>query len=118
MRLGVFVVEEAVAVESADVKLDAASPADPPVSAPPGLGAHVLGSLHGETEGASDTSDEDKVSVGDGLKAKGRRPKTLFTLTKFNALSLSESTGSRDDARIKVCLARLKMEAEEREKIR
>ena len=46
VRLGVFVVEEAVAVESADVKLDAACPADPPVSAPPpGLGAHVLGSL-------------------------------------------------------------------------
>ena len=69
-------------------------PADPPVSAPPpGLGAHVVGSLHGETEGASDTSDEDKVIVGDDLRFRVTILMMVFSCVDGLLLWLRKSIG-------------------------
>ncbi|CAL8311023.1 unnamed protein product [Merluccius merluccius] len=43
----------------------------------------------------------------------GESPKTPFTMTRYDPLT-SVSTGSIHEARLKVCLTRLRIEAEER----
>ena len=49
-----------------------------------------------------------------GSDDEGVRVKTLFTLPHFDALTLSNSSSSRNVARLKVSLARLQIKAQER----
>ena len=89
-----------------------ASPASG-VTPPGAMGACVAGSPRGETESVLEEETESKAVIDADLRAE-QMPKTPHTLTAFSPQSLPSSSETREGSRLKVRLARLKMEAEER----